>query len=127
MGANLARYSILYEDSVALHEDFVILREDFMVLHEDFVSLNESVETSTPMGKMIYTVIGAVAELERSLIRERVMMGLDRARRQGKKLGRPRTLVDRERVSSLRAAGFSFRQIAAELRISKDKAARVTK
>ncbi len=105
----------------------VLALEEFQSLGIDFVSLNESVDTSTPMGKMIYTVIGAVAELERSLIRERVMMGLDRARRQGKKLGRPRTLVDRERVSSLRAAGYSFRQVAAELRISKDKAARVAK
>jgi len=105
----------------------VLALEEFQSLGIDFVSLNESVDTSTPMGKMIYTVIGAVAELERSLIRERVMMGLDRARRQGKKLGRPRTLVDRERVSSLRAAGFSFRQIATELRISKDKAARVAR
>ena len=105
----------------------VLALEEFQSLGIDFVSLNESVDTSTPMGRMIYTVIGAVAELERSLIRERVMMGLDRARRQGKKLGRPRTLVDRERVSSLRAAGYSFRQVAAELRISKDKAARVAK
>src|SRR5262245_18190967 len=86
---------------------------------------NESIDTSTPMGKMIFTVIGAVAELERSLIRERVMMGLDRARRQGKKLGRPQKLVDREQVATLRAKGLTLRQIAAELSISKDKVARI--
>ncbi len=79
------------------------------------------------MGKMIFTVIGAVAELERSLIRERVMMGLDRAKRQGKKLGRPRRLQDRERVAALRAHGFSFRQIAITLNLSKDTVARICK
>jgi DNA invertase Pin-like site-specific DNA recombinase len=57
--------------------------------------------------------------------REPVLMGLDRARRQGKKLGRPRTLVDREKVASLRAKGLSLRQIATELKVSKDKVARV--
>jgi DNA invertase Pin-like site-specific DNA recombinase len=101
----------------------VLALEEFNALGIDFVSLNESIDTSTPMGKMIFTVIGAVAELERSLIRERVMMGLDRARRQGKKLGRPKTLVDREKVVTLRAKGFSLRQIALELKVSKDKIA----
>ena len=62
--------------------------EEFSHLGVDFVSLSESVDTSTPMGKMIYTVLGAVAELERNLIRERVHMGLSRARKQGKQLGR---------------------------------------
>src|SRR5690348_9060755 len=84
----------------------------------------ESIDTSTPMGKMIFTVIGAVAELERSLIRERLMMGLERARRHGKKLGRPQALVDREQVATLRAKGLSLRQIALELHVSKDKVAR---
>src|SRR5215831_4536867 len=85
--------------------------EEFSHLGIDFVSLSESVDTSTPMGKMIFTVLGAVAELERNLIRERVMMGLDRAKRQGKRLGRPQKLVDREQVATLRARGLSLRQI----------------
>src|SRR5262252_7508393 len=93
----------------------VLALEEFNALGIDFVSLNESVDTSTPMGKMIFTVIGAVAELERSLFRERVMMGLDRAKRQGKKLGRPHKLVDREQVARLRARGLSLRQVANEL------------
>src|SRR5439155_7038864 len=59
----------------------VLALEEFNALGVDFISLNESVDTSTPMGRMVFTVIAAVAELERSLIRERVMMGLDRARR----------------------------------------------
>src|SRR5512145_1505923 len=58
--------------------------EEFSHLSIDFVSLSESIDTSTPMGKMIFTVLGAVAELERNLIRERVQMGIARARKQGK-------------------------------------------
>lgn len=64
--------------------------DDFKSWGVDFVSLTESVDTSTPMGKMVFTVLAAVAELERALIRERVQMGVDRARRDGKRLGRPR-------------------------------------
>jgi DNA invertase Pin-like site-specific DNA recombinase len=105
----------------------VLALEEFNALGVDFVSLNESIDTSTPMGKMIFTVIGAVAELERSLIRERVMMGLDRARRQGKRLGRPRRLRDLERLAALHARGFSLRQIAVMLDLSKDTVARVCK
>ena len=98
----------------------VLALEEFNALGIDFVSLNESIDTSTPMGKMIFTIIGAVAELERSLIRERVMMGLDRARRQGKRLGRPRAIVDRSRVASMAGAGKSNRAIAITLGVSKD-------
>jgi len=98
----------------------VLALEEFSSLGIDFVSLNESIDTSTPMGKMIFTVIGAVAELERSLIRERVMMGLDRAKRQGKQVGRPRAIVDRDQVRSLRIAGRSTRNIAGTLGVSKD-------
>src|SRR5262245_30987020 len=105
----------------------VLALEEFSSLGIDFVSLNESIDTSTPMGKMIFTVIGAVAELERNLIRERVMMGLDRAKRHGKRLGRPRRLLDRERVAALRARGFSLRQIAVTLDLNKDTVARVCK
>jgi DNA invertase Pin-like site-specific DNA recombinase len=60
----------------------VLALEEFNALGVDFISLNESVDTSTPVGKMIFTVLGAVAELERSFIRERVH-AVDRARRQG--------------------------------------------
>jgi DNA invertase Pin-like site-specific DNA recombinase len=104
----------------------ILALEEFQSLGVDFISLNESIDTSTPMGKMIFTVIGAVAELERSLIRERVMMGLERAKRQGKRLGRPQKLVDREQVARLRARGLTLRQIALTLNVSKDKIARTS-
>jgi len=66
--------------------------EEFQSLGIHFVSLTESIDTSTPMGRMIFTVLGAVAELERSLICDRVSSGLARARKQGKQLGRPKVI-----------------------------------
>ena len=64
--------------------------ETFQALGIEFVSLTEGVDTSTPAGKMVFTVLGAVAELERSLIRERVRAGLRNAKAKGKLVGRPR-------------------------------------
>src|SRR3984957_16518535 len=79
--------------------------ETFKVLGIEFVSLSEQVDTSTPTGKMVFTVLGAVAELERSLIAERVRAGLRNARAKGIHLGRPRVDVDAARISSLRSQG----------------------
>jgi DNA invertase Pin-like site-specific DNA recombinase len=84
----------------------------------DFVSLSESIDTSTPMGKMIFTVLGAVAELERNLIKERVHMGISRARKQGKSLGRPKRIFDRERARMLLQTR-SVREVARELGVSR--------
>ncbi len=97
----------------------VLALDEFNALGVDFISLSESVDTSTPMGKMVYTVIAAVAELERSLIRERVVMGLQRARAQGQTLGRPRPWVDPEQIARLKAEGLSLRIIAREMGISR--------
>jgi len=89
--------------------------ETFKALGIDFVSFSEQMDTSTPAGKMIFTVLGAVAELERSLIVERVRAGLRNARVKGKKLGRPSIAVDAARIARLRVQGLTVRQIAAEL------------
>ena len=99
--------------------------EEFNALGVDFISLSESLDTSTPMGKMVYTVIAAVAELERSLIRERVMMGLERAKAQGKQLGRPPTEVDEEAICRLREKGISLRDIGKKMGVSRTKVQRV--
>ncbi len=82
--------------------------ENFRALGIEFVSLSEQVDTSTPTGKMVFTVLGAVAELERSLIAERVKAGLRNARTKGKRLGRPRVAVDAARIAALRAQGRSL-------------------
>ena len=63
--------------------------ETFRALGIDFVSFSEQMDTSTPAGKMVFTVLGAVAELERSLIVERVRAGMRNARAKGKRIGQP--------------------------------------
>ncbi len=104
----------------------VLALEEFNALGVDFISMAESIDTSTPMGKMTFTVIAAAAELERSLIRERVVMGLQRAKAQGKKLGRPRgSAQDADKVKKLKSEGLSVRQIAEALQTSKSTVARL--
>jgi len=91
--------------------------ETFKALGIEFVSLSENVDTSTPMGKCVFTVLGAVAELERSLIVERVKAGLRNAKAKGVHVGRPRVFVDRLQVERLRAQGLSWLAIAQRLGI----------
>src|SRR5580704_2802463 len=92
--------------------------ETFRSLGIEFVSLSEQVDTSTPTGKMIFTVLGAVAELERSLIVERVRAGLRNAVAKGKRLGRPRKIPNPGEIKRLRAQGASWRFIGKELGIA---------
>lgn len=98
--------------------------ETFNSLGVGFVSLSESLDTSTPTGKMVFTVLGAVAELERSLIAERVRAGLRNARAKGKRLGRPRVTVDSARIRARRAQGDSWATICREMGVSKGSAQR---
>ena len=67
-------------------------------------ALSEQMGTTTPTGKTTFTVLGAVAELERSLIVERVKAGLRNAKAKGKRLGRPKKILDAKRIASLRGA-----------------------
>jgi DNA invertase Pin-like site-specific DNA recombinase len=92
--------------------------EEFRSLGIEFISLSESIDTSTPTGKMVFTVLGAVAELERSLISERVRAGLRNARAKGKTLGRPKCDVSRSEIQRLRAQGASWRVIGRNLGVS---------
>lgn len=98
--------------------------ETFKALGIDFVSFSEQMDTSTPAGKMVFTVLGAVAELERSLIVERVRAGLRNAKAKGKRLGRPRVSVDATKIASLRASGASWQTISRQLGISAGTAKR---
>lgn len=93
--------------------------ETFNALGVAFVSLSEQMDTSTPTGKMVFTVLGAVAELERSLIAERVRAGLRNAKAKGKTLGRPRIAVDAATIGRLRSQGRTIREIAESLGVSR--------
>ena len=92
--------------------------ETFQALRIDFVSLTEGIDTSTPMGTLVFTILGAVGQMERELIRDRVRAGVRNAKAKGKTLGRPKVEVDRATVTAMRAAGRSYRAVAAELGVS---------
>ena len=98
--------------------------DTFRALGIDFVSLSENLDTSTPAGRMVFTVLGAVAELERSLIVERVRAGIRNARAKGRRLGRPKAVVDALKVAFARAQGRSWTSISKELGVGTGTARR---
>ncbi|MDA2931043.1 recombinase family protein, partial [Acidobacteria bacterium AH-259-O06] len=102
----------------------ILALEEFKNLGIDFVSFQENIDTSSPLGSAIFTIIAAVAQLERDIIAERVKAGLRRARENGKKLGRPHVIVDADRIAQLRAQGRSWAEISEELGIGKGTAQR---
>jgi len=108
-------------------KELLLALDEFKALNIDFVSLNEAIDTSTPIGKFFFTIVAAFAELERNVIRERVQAGVDRARKQGKQLGRPRVEVDPLQVAGLRSRGLSWNQIAAKLNVGRGTAERAFK
>ena len=86
--------------------------EEFRQLGVDFVSLREGIDTATPMGKVVFTVIAAISEFERELIRERVIAGVRRAQAAGKHCGRPRRHLDLRAVDALREQGRSLHEVS---------------
>ena len=102
----------------ALHE--------FRHLGIAFVSYQENLDTTSPLGEAMFTIIGAMAQLERDITRERVKAGVARARARGKQLGRPRKVFHRDQVEQLRSEGLSFRKIGKHLGISPALALRLS-
>lgn len=98
--------------------------ETFNALGIAFVSFREQIDTSTPAGKMVFAILGAVAELERSLIAERVRAGLRNAKAKGVHVGRPRVAVDAHKIAELRAQGASWRVVREKTGLSKGTAQR---
>jgi len=80
-----------------------------------FISLRDNIDLSTPAGRLMFQIIGAMAEFERALTAERVRAGVALARLRGKHIGRPRVSVDRDRVVELRRQGWSWPEIAREM------------
>lgn len=92
--------------------------DTFHSLGIQFVSLTEQIDTTTPAGRMVFTVIAAVAEFERTLIRERVRAGIRNARKDGVRLGRPAKQIDAGRLLELRHQGLSLRKLSKELHVA---------
>ena len=89
--------------------------EEFRSLGIQFISYQENIDTSSALGQALFTIVSAVAQLERDLIRERVSAGIRNARANGKRLGRPMRTVDPDRILQMRAEGQTLEQIAENL------------
>ena len=90
---------------------------EFEALGVKFIATRDQLDLTTPAGRMFVQILGSLAEFERELIRERILLGLDHARSQGKKLGRPQK-TDYVAVRKLRGQGFSYQQIERKLDLS---------
>ncbi len=95
----------------ALHE--------FRHLGIAFVSYQESLDTSSPMGEAMFAIIGAMAQLERDIIRERVMAGLRNAKASGTHIGRPKAVLNQFKVERLRAEGVGWKEVAQRMGVSR--------
>jgi DNA invertase Pin-like site-specific DNA recombinase len=89
--------------------------DEFRSLGDQFISYQENIDTSSALGQAMFTIVSAVAQLERDIIRERVNAGICNARANGKRLGRPTVTVNREQILELKALGHSLRHISATL------------
>ncbi len=102
--------------------------EEFGELGVDFVSYTQQIDTTTPAGKLTFSVLAAIAEFERELIQERVRAGMAAAKARGKHVGRRRIpMAKQNRARHLREQGLSFRKIASELGVSPGTAANYAK
>jgi DNA invertase Pin-like site-specific DNA recombinase len=99
--------------------------DEFNALGVEFVSYSESLDTSTPMGRAMFSIVAALAELERNLIVERSVEGQRRARARGTHVGRPRRLVNDARIVQLHNEHVSVRGVARALGVSRTVVERV--
>lgn len=83
-----------------------------------FVSFTDNLDLSTPAGRLMFQVIGAMGEFERALIRERVLAGMRNARAKGRHIGRPKASVDTAIIATLRSQGASWRTVAKTMGLS---------
>ena len=96
-------------------QDLVGFLGDLHAQGADLYLHQQGIDTTTPGGKALFQMMGVFAEFERAMIRERVAAGLNRARNQGKRLGRPKVADSKaETVRALRAEGKGIKKIASE-------------
>lgn len=98
--------------------DLLRALEDFRKWNVQFVSLRDAVDTSTPTGQLLFTLIGAIAEFERELIRARVIAGLQNARAKGARIGRRRLPVELPQIVQAMKEATSMKEAAKRLKVS---------
>src|SRR5215470_2746971 len=101
--------------------------ELFRHLDVEFISLREQIDTGSPLGQAVFTIIAAIAQLEHSLLVERVKAGLRRARDQGKHVSRPRIRINRIALQDILSRRLSSRVAARELGISQSACLRLAR
>jgi DNA invertase Pin-like site-specific DNA recombinase len=104
---------------------FLEVLDELNHLNVEFVSLRENIDTGGPLGRAMVVIVGAIAELEKSLIVERVKAGMRRARLEGRQIGRRPLNIDREQVIGDRCSGMSLTQVARKHRISRASVCRL--
>ncbi len=98
---------------------FLEVLDELNHLQVEFVSFRENIDTGGPLGRAMIVIIGAIAELERNLIIERVKAGMRRAKLEGRRIGRARLDLDRPAVVRDRLSGMSLTQVAEKYRVSR--------
>ena len=106
---------------------FLEVLDELNHLGIEFVSFRENIDTGGPLGRAMVVIVGAIAELERSLIVERVRAGMRRAKLEGRRIGRAPLDIDREQVVRDRRSGLSLRQVARKHGISRASVCRLVK
>jgi len=97
---------------------------EFEALGVSFISLRDNLDLTTPSGRLMFQIIGAMAEFERALIQERVKAGIRNARAKGKRIGRPKVYAPTDKIAALRATGTPWGKICASLNLSRGSAQR---
>jgi DNA invertase Pin-like site-specific DNA recombinase len=105
-------------------KNFLEIVDELNELEIEFISAREAIDTSGPMGRMFITLVGSIAELERSLIVERIKAGMRRARMEGQKLGRAPLNVDHDALVRDLLAGMSLTNVARKYGVSRASVAR---
>lgn len=108
-------------------KNFLEIVDELNGLSTEFISAREAIDTSGPMGRMFLTMVGSIAELERSLIVERIKAGMRRARMEGQRLGRAPLNVDHDALVRDRLAGMSLTSVAKKYRVSRASVVRFVK
>jgi DNA invertase Pin-like site-specific DNA recombinase len=123
LAARQRKFDVLYCYSIdrlgRSTKNLITVVEELQSLKIDLYFYREGIDTTTPTGKCVFTILGSVAELERNLIRERVCAGLEKAKRNGVKLGRPSKMNDglKSAIRLLRDKGMAIKQIAAQCQV----------
>ena len=123
LAARQRKFDVLYCYSIdrlgRSTKNLIAIVEELQTLKIDLFFYREGIDTTTATGRCVFTILSSVAELERNLIRERVTAGLAKAKRNGKKLGRPSKMNDSmaTAIQMLRTKGLSVRKIASQLKV----------